>query len=47
MSYELPEPFKRLVRDYPDVCNAFEKLGTKCHDAGPSDKKPESLQSLE
>ncbi len=46
MSYELPEPFKRLVRDYPDVCNAFEKLGTKCHDAGPLDKKARKLSKL-
>ncbi len=37
MSYELPAPFKEIAREYPDVCNTFENLGTKCHDAGPLD----------
>ena len=46
MSYKLPAPFKELVRDYPDVCSAFEKLGTQCHDAGPLDEKARKLAKL-
>ena len=46
MSYELPAQFKKLVRDYPDVCSAFEKLGAKCHDAGPLDEKARKLAKL-
>jgi len=46
MSYELPASFKEIAREYPDVCNAFENLGTKCHDAGPLDKKARKLAKL-
>lgn len=46
MSYELPAPFKEIAREYPDVCNAFENLGTKCHDAGPLDEKARKLAKL-
>ena len=47
MSYdELPAQFKKLIRDYPDVCSAFEELGTKCHDAGPLDEKARKLAKL-
>ena len=46
MSYELPAQFKKLIRDYPDVCSAFQKLGTKCHEAGPLDEKARKLAKL-
>ncbi len=28
MLYELPSQFKDLAREYPNVCKAFENLGT-------------------
>jgi len=47
MSYdELPAQFKKLIRDYPDVCSAFENLGTECHNAGPLNEKARKLAKL-
>ncbi len=46
MSYELPASFKKLVKDYPEVCSAFEKLGTKCHESGPLDERGRKLAKL-
>jgi len=46
MSYTLPAPFKEIAREYPDVCNAFENLGTKCHDAGPLNERARKLAKL-
>ena len=46
MSYKLPAQFKELAREYPDVCEAFESLGTQCHNAGPLDEKARKLAKL-
>ncbi len=46
MGYELPEKFKDLAREYPDVCRAFENLGTHCHEAGPMNEKTRRLVKL-
>ena len=46
MSYELPAQFREIAREYPDVCNAFENLGIKCHDAGPLDEKERRLAKI-
>jgi alkylhydroperoxidase/carboxymuconolactone decarboxylase family protein YurZ len=46
MPYELPSQFKALTREYPDVCKAFENLGTQCHEAGPLDEKTRRLVKL-
>ncbi len=46
MSYELPEQFKEMAKEYPDVCEAFEILGTQCHNAGPLDQKERKLAKL-
>ncbi len=46
MSYELPAQFRSLAKAYPDVCEAFESLGTQCHNAGPLDKKERKLVKL-
>jgi alkylhydroperoxidase/carboxymuconolactone decarboxylase family protein YurZ len=46
MTYEIPAQFKTLMSDYPDVCSAFQELGTKCHDAGPLDTKARKLVKL-
>ncbi len=46
MSYQLPEQFKSLAKEYPDVCEAFESLGTQCHNAGPLNEKERKLSKL-
>jgi alkylhydroperoxidase/carboxymuconolactone decarboxylase family protein YurZ len=46
MPYELPSQFKALTREYPDVCKAFENLGTQCHESGPLDEKTRRLVKL-
>ncbi len=46
MSYELPLQFKSLVKAYPDVCEAFENLGSRCHNAGPLNTKERKLAKL-
>ncbi len=46
MSYKLPAQFKSLAKEYPDVCEAFESLGTQCHNAGPLDEKARKLAKL-
>jgi alkylhydroperoxidase/carboxymuconolactone decarboxylase family protein YurZ len=46
MSYELPAQFKSLAKSYPDVCEAFESLGTQCHNAGPLEIKERKLVKL-
>lgn len=46
MSYELPSQFKEIAAEYPDVCKAFENLGTQCHGAGPLDEKTRRLVKL-
>ncbi len=46
MTYELPEQFKNLVREYPDVCKAFENLGKYCHEAGPLDERTRRIAKL-
>ena len=46
MSYELPSQFKDLAGEYPDVCKAFENLGTQCHEAGPLGEKTRRLVKL-
>ena len=46
MSYELPAPFKEIVKEYPDVCEAFQMLGTQCHNAGPLGEKERKIAKL-
>ncbi|MHC4268060.1 MAG: carboxymuconolactone decarboxylase family protein [Planctomycetota bacterium] len=46
MTYELPSQFKSLVKEYPDVCEAFQNLGTQCHNAGPLNEKERKLAKL-
>jgi len=35
-----------MAGEYPDVCKAFENLGTRCHEAGPLDEKTRRLIKL-
>ena len=46
MSYQLPAPFKSLAKEYPDVCEAFQMLGTQCHNAGPLGEKERKIAKL-
>ncbi|MHC4453531.1 MAG: carboxymuconolactone decarboxylase family protein [Planctomycetota bacterium] len=46
MTYELPSQFKSLVKEYSDVCEAFQNLGTQCHNAGPLNEKERKLAKL-
>lgn len=43
---ELPKPFKKFTEDYPKVFEAYEKLGSEIHSAGPLDKKTRALVKL-
>lgn len=43
---ELPKAFKNFTEDYPKVAEAYEKLGTEVHSAGPLDEKTRTLIKL-
>jgi AhpD family alkylhydroperoxidase len=43
---ELPKPFKKFTEDYPKVADAYEKLGSEIHSAGPLDEKTRALVKL-
>lgn len=43
---DLPKPFKEFTENYPDVAEAYEKLGTAVHAAGPIDEKTRALIKL-
>ena len=46
MTYQLPAQFRSLAKAYPDVCEAFESLGSQCHNAGPLNEKERKLSKL-
>jgi 4-carboxymuconolactone decarboxylase len=41
-----PKRFRKFTKDYPNVAEAYEKLGTAVHTAGPLDDKTRSLIKL-
>jgi AhpD family alkylhydroperoxidase len=43
---ELPKPFQKFTEDYTKVADAYEKLGTEIHSAGPLDEKTRALVKL-
>lgn len=43
MNTKLPQPVGRFEELYPEVWNAFMKLGDSCHNAGPLDEKARRL----
>ena len=43
---ELPEIVQRLIEQYPDVWDAYNKLGQAAAEAGPLDEKTERLVKL-
>lgn len=42
----LPKPFAEFVKRYPEVADAYEKLGAAVHAAGPLDEKTRALVKL-
>jgi alkylhydroperoxidase/carboxymuconolactone decarboxylase family protein YurZ len=46
MSNLLPRPLREFIKKYPEVWQAYENLGEKCHEAGPLDEKTRRLVKL-
>jgi alkylhydroperoxidase/carboxymuconolactone decarboxylase family protein YurZ len=46
MSDLLPRPLREFIKKYPEVWQAYEKLGDKCHEVGPLDEKTRRLVKL-
>ena len=43
---KLPSRYLRFLDQYPEVAEAYEKLGKACHRAGPLNEKTRSLVKL-
>jgi 4-carboxymuconolactone decarboxylase len=43
---ELPEHYTRFQRQYPEIWQAYDRLGTAVHGAGPLDEKTRELVKL-
>lgn len=43
---EIPRRYERLKNDYPEVFDAYEKLGTAVHSVGAIDEKTRALIKL-
>ena len=39
----IPKRFKKFTHEYPDVADAYQKLGQTVHQAGPLDEKTRAL----
>jgi alkylhydroperoxidase/carboxymuconolactone decarboxylase family protein YurZ len=42
----LPAPYKRFVKDYPDIDKAYSAFARACHEHGPLDEKTRRLVKL-
>lgn len=42
----LPQPLQEFIKQYPDVWQAYENLGEKCHEGGPLDERTRRLVKL-
>ncbi len=42
----LPAPYKRFVKDYPDIDKAYSAFAQACHQHGPLDEKTRRLVKL-
>ena len=42
----LPRPYENFMKTYPEIWNAYDRLGGLVHDAGPLDKKQRELTKL-
>jgi 4-carboxymuconolactone decarboxylase len=41
-----PRPYENFMKTYPEIWNAYDRLGGLVHDAGPLDKKQRELMKL-
>ena len=46
MTDELPQPFQDFTKDFPQVAEAYEQLGSAAHEAGPLDERTRRLVKL-
>jgi len=46
MKGKLPDPLERFIDEYPEVWEAYENLGAKCHESGPLDERTRRLVKL-
>ncbi len=46
MAGELPQPYQDFTKQYPDIAEAYEALGSATHDAGPLDDRTRRLIKL-
>ena len=46
MKDRLPKPLQEFIEKYPEIWQAYEKLGHECHEAGPLDEKTRRLVKL-
>ncbi|HWP91009.1 MAG TPA: carboxymuconolactone decarboxylase family protein [Thermodesulfobacteriota bacterium] len=46
MNKLLPRPLREFIKKYPDIWDAYENLGNKCHEAGPLDDRTRRLVKL-
>jgi alkylhydroperoxidase/carboxymuconolactone decarboxylase family protein YurZ len=42
----LPQPLQEFIKKYPDIWQAYENLGEKCHEGGPLDERTRRLVKL-
>src|SRR5262245_28210982 len=43
---QLPKAYEQFKRNYPEVWQAYDRLGAAVHDSGPLDKKNRELLKL-
>jgi alkylhydroperoxidase/carboxymuconolactone decarboxylase family protein YurZ len=46
MNKLLPRPLREFIKKYPDIWEAYENLGNRCHEAGPLDERTRRLVKL-
>lgn len=46
MQDKLPKPLQEFIEKYPEIWQAYEKLGHECHEVGPLDEKTRRLVKL-
>lgn len=46
MSEILPKPVQEFITKHPEVWEAYENLGDKCHEGGPLDERTRRLVKL-
>ncbi|GMR09278.1 MAG: carboxymuconolactone decarboxylase family protein [Anaerolineae bacterium] len=43
---DLPEAYRRFMDEYPEIGDAYNKLGSAAHEGGPLDQKSRQLLKL-